>query len=247
MNRPFADKAEVYRRSRPGYPAALLDGLERDAGLHMDSRIADIGSGTGILAGQWVRRGYAVTAVEPDPDMRAAAMAHLGEQAAVVAGTAENTGLDDGSVDLVTVSQAFHWFDPERFRVECRRILCRTGYVAIIWNSRDPSFPVIRSYIDLCRRLCPEYPGFERGVLGSEEQYPSFFRNGLYSQSSYANDLIQDRNRFLERSLSSSFAPRPEDAHYAAFTKAVSELFDRYQQDGQLRIPNRTLCILGQV
>ena len=36
--------------------------------------------------------------------------------------TAENTTLKENSVDLVTVAQAFHWFDKEAFKIECQRI-----------------------------------------------------------------------------------------------------------------------------
>ncbi len=64
-------------------------------------------------------------------------------------GTAENTGLEDDSVDLVVAAQAFHWFDVEKARVECLRILKNEnkgsvgqaggigmGMVALLWNDR---------------------------------------------------------------------------------------------------------------
>ncbi len=45
--------------------------------------------------------------------------------------TAENCELDDNSVDLTTVGQAFHWFDEKRFFAEAKRVLRDDGVLAI--------------------------------------------------------------------------------------------------------------------
>jgi ubiquinone/menaquinone biosynthesis C-methylase UbiE len=45
---------------------------------------------------------------------------------------AEQTGLPDASIDLVTVAQALHWFDRERFFAEVKRVL-RPGGVLALW------------------------------------------------------------------------------------------------------------------
>jgi SAM-dependent methyltransferase len=47
-----------------------------------------------------------------------------------------------GSVDLVTAAQAFHWFDVDRARAECLRVLAPPGKVALIWNDRDMGDPL---------------------------------------------------------------------------------------------------------
>ena len=52
---------------------------------------------------------------------------------------AEDSGLDDRSVDLVTVASAIHWFDLERFYTEVRRIVKPGGTVAI-WTYYTPVF-----------------------------------------------------------------------------------------------------------
>ena len=76
--------------------------------------VADVGSGTGLLARVFLGRGHRVYGVEPNAAMRAAAGEDLrGFPAFVsVAGTAEQTTLPDAGVDLVVAGQAFHWFDP---------------------------------------------------------------------------------------------------------------------------------------
>lgn len=111
----FTGLGEVYRRYRPGYPAALFDCLKTFFGVGPDTVAAEIGSGTGIFARllleQGIRRLYAI---EPNADMRKQAERELGGMPGFVSvvGAAERTTLAAGSVDAVFAVQAFHWFDP---------------------------------------------------------------------------------------------------------------------------------------
>jgi SAM-dependent methyltransferase len=43
---------------------------------------------------------------------------------------AEESGIESNTVDLITVAQALHWFDLERFHTEVRRVLKPEGVVA---------------------------------------------------------------------------------------------------------------------
>ena len=54
-------------------------------------------------------------------------------------GVAEALPIASGSLDGVTIAQAFHWFDAERALAELRRALRIGGHVALIWNARDRS------------------------------------------------------------------------------------------------------------
>ena len=59
-----------------------------------------------------------VIAVEQNDDMRAKLIGLQDElkNLKVLSGTAENTLLENKSIDFVTVAQAFHWFDAENLR-----------------------------------------------------------------------------------------------------------------------------------
>ncbi|MFL5914065.1 MAG: class I SAM-dependent methyltransferase [Gaiellaceae bacterium] len=72
-------------------------------GLTSDSRVLDLGAGTGRLTRELVRRFGTVTAVEPDGEMRA-----LIDVGTVLAGSAEAIPLEAASVDCVFVGDAFH-------------------------------------------------------------------------------------------------------------------------------------------
>ncbi len=123
--RRFRGRAELYARHRPGYPGEVVTLLEDECGLRAGSVVADLGSGTGILAAMLLARGCRVFGVEPNADMRAEGARALAAQEGFVSvdGRAEATTLPDASVDLVTAAQAFHWFDRPRARAEFARIL----------------------------------------------------------------------------------------------------------------------------
>lgn len=132
--RRFTGRVESYARHRPSYPWAVIELFERECGLASDSVVADVGSGTGILSTLFLENGNRVFGVEPNAEMRAAAERLLGDRSRFtsVAGTAEDTTLEAGSVDLVVAGQAFHWFDAGRARAEFARTLSPDGWVALI-------------------------------------------------------------------------------------------------------------------
>jgi SAM-dependent methyltransferase len=128
----------AYAATRPGYPEQALDHLVDEAALAPGSRVLDLAAGTGKLTASLVERGYVVTAVEPLPGMRARLTEDV-PGARVLEGRAERIPLPDGSVDVVTVGQAFHWFEPEQALDEIARVLVPSGSLALCWNLWDLS------------------------------------------------------------------------------------------------------------
>ncbi|MCS3767894.1 ubiquinone/menaquinone biosynthesis C-methylase UbiE [Aeromonas hydrophila] len=148
----FSTRVEAYVKYRPSYPAVMLDFLTSELAMGPTARVADIGAGTGILTALLAPRVARVWAVEPNAEMRGAARHQLQAVANIEwqDGSAEATGLADGSVDLVTVAQAFHWFDRAAFKQECRRLLRPGGRVALIWNDRLTDTPFLKALSQLC-------------------------------------------------------------------------------------------------
>lgn len=100
------------------------------------SPIADIGSGTGIFAKEFLSRGYEVFGVEPKTPCARKPKWPWAQPFHSVCASAEDTSLPAGRFSLVTATSAFHWFDPRQFRAECRRILTFGGIVCLVVNAR---------------------------------------------------------------------------------------------------------------
>ena len=91
--------------------------------------------------------GHRVTAVEPLPEMLDQLRSAVPEATALEGG-AEAIPLPAESADVVTVAQAFHWFDHGPALVEIARVLRPGGRVALVWNVRDERQPYVRELTD---------------------------------------------------------------------------------------------------
>lgn len=131
----FGPNAAAYAQHRPDYPAEAIQWALAGATRPV-RQVLDLAAGTGKLTGGLVTLGLEVTAVEPNPGMRAEfARQHPGVPA--LDGTAERIPVPDASVDAVLGGQAFHWFDLARAFPECARVLRPGGVVAALWNTED--------------------------------------------------------------------------------------------------------------
>jgi len=245
----FAGRADIYARYGLSYPSGCARFLIEKAGLKPSSLVADIGAGTGIFTRALLEEKLRVIAVEPNEEMREEADCLLSgyNRYSSRAGWAEDTGLPNGSVDLVTAAQAFPWFDKFKFRDECRRILRSNGYVAVLWHHREIDNALVYDHDAICRRLCPRYQGPEAGWWESLSVFGSFFRNGAFVRGTFRNDVDRDWPAYLGANLSSTYTPRPEEPQYGEFVEALRALFDKHQTDGLVRVPAVTQCCLGRV
>ena len=89
----FSNRAELYVKYRPGYPAGVVEILQKEAGLSAKSVVADIGAGTGISTRLFAPHVDTIFAIEPNAEMRAEAEREEPSNAVSVDGTAEATGL----------------------------------------------------------------------------------------------------------------------------------------------------------
>jgi SAM-dependent methyltransferase len=170
----FTGLAGDYARFRPGYASqvatAILGYVRRDAGK-IDA--ADIGAGTGIWTRMLAARGLrSVVAVEPNDDMRAQGIeTSRGTEIVWRKGSAEATGLEDGSADLVTMASSLHWADFDKACEEFHRILQPGGVFVALWNARfieaNPLLVEIEAEV---ARLKPDVRRVSSGRSGMAEQ-----------------------------------------------------------------------------
>lgn len=231
----FNRRVENYAKYRPNYPSEVIELLKTDCGLTADSVVADIGSGTGIFSELLLKNGNRVFAVEPNPQMRAAAEALLGSYPGFtsVDGTAESTGLQSGSIDLIVAAQAFHWFDQKKARLEFTRILKPGGWVALMWNERRlDTTPFLRD----CEELLLRY-GTDYGKIRYEnvtKEIGNFFSPSVFQRKSYENLQEFDFQGFEGRLRSASYTPEPGHPNFEPMMARARQIFDAHNKEGQV-------------
>lgn len=239
----FTGAAERYARYRPGYPSALVDSIVAEAGVGPGDRAADLGCGTGILTRMLAERGLEVVGVDPNDDMLSRAR-RAGGTPTYRRGDAEATGLPEGSVDLVTAAQAFHWFDPEAALAEIQRIQRPGGHAVALWNIRgEGSF--MAAYDALLRRFSSEYEVLESWETTLEllKTHP---RVAAARELRGAHAQALDLEGLRGRAWSSSYVFRGvEDRE--GFEAALGELFGPHSRDGVIDFPYRTVALVFQV
>lgn len=241
----FSDRVENYAKFRPNYPDALIRFmLER---LPAPAVIADIGSGTGILSDQLLGAGYTVFGVEPNEPMRLEAERRLGTRSRFhsVAGTAEATTLATGSAQAITCAQSFHWFDRARCRAEFDRILQKPSLVFLIWNERI-SEGLMEEYDGILKEAAPEYGSVGRHNL-SDSDIAEFFAPILVEIKYFPHSQRLDRQAFIGRLLSSSYAPNVGKAGHDVFIEKMERFFGKHAQEGWIDFPYQTRVYLARL
>lgn len=246
----FTSRVENYVKYRPGYPVEVVETLHNDCGLAPESFVADIGSGTGLLARIFLDYGCHVYGVEPNPEMRAAGerlLAHY-RLFTSLSGSAEQTGLPTAAVEFVTAGQAFHWFAPDLAGEEFRRILKPGGWVALVWNERrTDSSPLLRAYEDMLNTYATDYQQVNHRNVENDEAIMQSLFGGPYQVARFDNVQVFDYEGLKGRLLSSSYAPEAGDPRHEAMLEGLRRIFDQYQQDGMVSVEYDTRMFYGRL
>lgn len=199
----FSGHADTYAAARPRYPAALSAWLA--AQCVRRERAWDAGCGNGQATVALAAHFERVIGTDPSAAQIEAAEAAPNVEYRVEA--AEAPTLADASCDLITVAQALHWFDLDRFLAQVRRVL-RPGGVLAAWTyglsrvDADVDAAYRRLYVDLLDAYWPperrhvengyadlalpfrriETPAFEMVVAWTLPQYLAYLRSWSASQ-----------------------------------------------------------------
>lgn len=199
--RGFQSGAAAYEAARPGYPDEALAVLRDEIGIGSGTTVLDLAAGTGKLTRRLVELGATVHGVEPVPAMRAELEAVVGATAEVVDGTAEEIPLADATVDVVTVAQAFHWFDAPAALAEIGRVLRPGGQLVLLWNERDEATPWVAEMSRLIRwheRTVSRYQHVDWGeVMAASGRFTALEQRSMRWDQPMTAELLADRVRSI--------------------------------------------------
>ena len=229
----FGAVADAYERARPGYPDDAVRWLAGEESCD----VVDLGAGTGKLTRSLVALGHRVTAVEPLEEMLEQ-LRHAVPAATALRGSAEAIPLPDGSADVVTCAQAFHWFDHAVALSEMARVLRAAGRIALVWNTRDHAQDWVAELADTVIGR-----GFrDDGVVAVTA---SIDESGLYDpveRESFAHVQLLGRDDLVELVRSRSQCAVLSEDDRRPVLDHVGSLFDRHSRDGVLAMPYVTEC-----
>jgi SAM-dependent methyltransferase len=158
----FALVADAYERGRPDYSPAVVGALAAELGLAPGAPVLDLAAGTGKLTRALLAFGFDAVAVEPQAPLRELLAGAIGTDRALE-GVAEKIPLPDASVALVTVADAFHWFDQSPALAEVRRVLSPGGGFAVLVTVPDlsggASSDELRAMLEGARPAHPFFDG----------------------------------------------------------------------------------------
>ena len=140
----FSKQATDYAKFRPRYPHELFEYL---GNIAPSRQLAwDCGTGSGQAAVGLASVFDRVIAT--DASEKQITNAQLHQRVEYRVATAEDNGLESATVDLVTVTQALHWFDLYAFYTETRRVLKPNGALAAsayLFAQIEPAIDVVLS------------------------------------------------------------------------------------------------------
>lgn len=245
----FTGKAKIYNKYRSSYPVQCIDDIIASNPSNKNMIIADIGAGTGKLTELFLKRGIKVIAVEPNHDMINIAKENLSEYGNLIKfneESAENTKIENNSVDVITVAQAFHWFDKELFKNECKRILKENGTIAIMWNFLDYKKELEGKIIDIQKKYTKlTFNASEEKQR--DEDIIQFFGENKYKLKIYENNYLQNYENFIGNQLSMSYSLKESDEKYNEYVSEFKKLFEEFSEDNMVTIHNNTYCYFGSV
>ena len=213
----FSDRVTDYVKYRPSYPMKIIEALIDYFHISPTSIVADIGSGTGIFTELLLSNGLNVIGVEPNDEMRKYAEENLGDYSnfTSIDGSAENTTLDSKSIDIVTVAQAFHWFNIDNSIREFYRILKTDGAIVLLWNVRKCSNSSFQAeYEELINTHCPDYKSVDHKKRTLYKIH-DFFNKSSIDEFHFDNEQIFNFDSLIGRLRSSSYSPTESDKKYS--------------------------------
>ncbi len=257
MPQPFADAKTIfnalaleYDAYRPGYPSDSIDFLIKLGELDRMSTMGDIGTGTGRIAlalAPHVRMVYAVDTANLMLDQLQENAIRQGiTNIRSFEAPGERTGISSQALDLVVLSQVYHWMDKSLALREMHRVLKPGRPMAIVWNEvRNNEDDYHRCIQDLIKRFNENYKG---GLDIVSQGFPeSIEASGLFdAPETFSFPFVQDYapEAYIGYLLSKSYIgvgiPRSK---LPSFMQEAHEIIHSFFGSGKVREEYHTVIL----
>ena len=241
--RRFQSAVPYYERYRLPYPERLIARVTALLRLEPGDAVLDLGCGPGSLSLPLARLGMNVTAVDPEPEMLAAAEAAAGAQGLPLKlwrGGSYDLTPDMGPYRLVMIGRAFHWMDRSATLAMLDRIIAPGGAVAL-FHDAHPVLPENEWFKTLCKigdrygRAAQPHIA-ERKALG-HRRYEPFLYQSAFTKLDGVSVTIRTaitEDEIVGRAFSqSTTSPEKLGDRADAFEAELRERLQMLSSDGQ--------------
>lgn len=244
----FSNRVAEYVRYRPGYPTALIPVLEETGVLRKDSKIADIGSGTGLSSRPFLEAGYTVYGIEPNAAMRQAAEEGLSDFSTFISMDADayHTILEKNLIDAIVCAQSFHWLDSAKALAEFQRILKAYGHVVLIWNDRKADDPFMQAYQNIIDTFSIDYKEINHLHI-TDEMLQKWYQPETMQKITLSYEQKFDLQGLIGRTLSCSYMPDRMHPRFPEMEEQLTMLFNQFQQNGIVIFAYTTRVYIGKI
>jgi ubiquinone/menaquinone biosynthesis C-methylase UbiE len=247
-SRPFRGTVAYYERYRLAFPQRLIARLVNLMGLKPGDAVLDLGCGTGMLAIGFAKVGMAVTAMDPEPEMLAAA--GRAAEAAGVTLTLKLGGSHDltpqmGPFRLAVMGRSFHWMDRAVTLEMLDRIVTPDGGVALFHDAHPPV-----EENGWFKILCDVQNKYRQGRRGGHRRYEPFLFASAFSQLDGLSVTIRQEltvEDILGRAFSMSACSREKlGAAGEEFALHLSSALREWAPDGKFTEVAELVAVLAR-
>jgi SAM-dependent methyltransferase len=135
----FNKAANDYDKYRPNYPKKALNDMLSLSGIGLESKLLEVGCGTGQATKSLAERGLMIDAIELGPDLAEIAAKNVSRwpRVQVIVGNYEDYKFKTEEYNLIYSAQAFHWIEPSIRLQKSAHLLQQNGSLALLYNSTN--------------------------------------------------------------------------------------------------------------
>ncbi len=242
FNASFDDYAGDYNSVRPGYPAQLFRDIQNHCEVGKDSKLLEIGAGSGIATMELAKLGGSVVGIEPGANLAKIAKERTKtlDNVKIVETMFESFPAQD-KFDVILAFTAFHWIDGAVKYQKVEELLKNEGYLVLIWNSFFQSESSVATEVnEAYREFLPEI--YEKGLQTTEvnrkvlaklnnreiETYESKLFCPIFQQK-YLVSYQYDANTYPKLLNTFPKIVAIEEARRKKFLSCISKIVERHQ------------------